>query len=53
MEEGNDDQNLAFTGKMNAHTEDRLVYLAAESGREIIHAQSHGDDRVGGRYFLN
>jgi len=41
MEEGNDSQNLAFIGKINAHTEVRLVYhLAAESGHEITHAQS-------------
>ena len=39
MEEGNDCQNLAFIS-MKVHTEGRLVYLAAESGHEIIHGQS-------------
>jgi len=33
MEEEDDSQNLAFISKMN-------VYLAAESGHEIIHVQS-------------
>ena len=40
MEEGNDSQNLAFVSKTSVQTEGRLVYLAAESGHEIIHAQS-------------